>query len=529
MVTTNSEKDIIKIAEHSARGGYHLLLGNSLSTAILAIASIIIARLMGPGDYGLFSLVIVVPSFFIGLVDLGVTSAITRFSAKYRAEGRSTEVENITKTGLLFELIIGISVSIFCLLFSNFLATYLINRSEASFYVRIASILILLQTLSNTLNSIFIGLEKMSNTAITMIIRAITKISLSPLFIILGLSIFGALLGQITCYIVGVIVGLVILRFNIFKKPMKFKINTDILKALLKYGLPLYVSGIIGLIMSQYKTIVTAYFASNVEIGNFQVTSLFATAMSLLAQPFTALFPAFSKLDKENSYLNHFFRRAVKYTAMIYVPLSIAIAVMSKDFVLTFFGPEYNLAPIFVSFSILSHLSAGLGSSILRLLFNGIGRTDISLKATALHLLLLIPLAPLFSAFYGIMGLIAASILSSFCSTLFLLRTAIKKIKVSLDFSTSVKIYLNSIISAFFSITFLYISPLNPIFNIFSVGTLFFVIYLTLLPIIGIFNKTDIDLFRQLFHKIKGLWPLFHVFLLYETKLLAFKEKFLKK
>jgi O-antigen/teichoic acid export membrane protein len=529
LVITDSEKDIIKIAEHSARGGYHLLLGNSLSTAILAIASIIIARLLGPGDYGLFSLVIVVPSFFIGLVDLGVTSAITRFSAKYRAEGRNLEVENIIKTGLLFELIVGICVSLFCLLFSNFLATYLINRSEVSFYVRIASILILLQTLSNTLNSIFIGLEKMSNNAITMIIRAITKISLSPLFIILGLSIFGALLGQITCYVVGVIVGLVILRFNIFKKPMRFKINTDILRELLKFGLPLYVAGILGLIMSQYRTIVTAYFASNVEIGNFQVTSLFATAMSLLAQPFTALFPAFSKLDEENSHLNQFFRRAVKYTAMIYIPLSVAIAVLSRDFVLTFFGPEYNLAPTFVSFSILIHLSAGLGSSVLRLLFNGLGRTDISLKVTTIHLLLLIPLAPLFSAFYGIMGVIAASILSSLCSTVYSLRTAIKKIKVSLDFSTSLKIYLNSIISASFSLIFLHFSALNPILNIISVGTLFFLIYLTLLPIIGIFNNTDIDLFRQLFHKIKGLWPLFNVLLLYESKVLALKQKFQKK
>lgn len=172
----SDESDIVQIAEYSARGGYYLFVGNTLSTGILVVSSIIIARLLGPADYALFSLLIVVPSLFTGLVDFGITSAITRFSAKFRTEGKNPDVRSVIKTGLFFKLAVGITASIFCFLFSNVLATYLINTPEAGFYIKVASLLILFQTLFNTLSSIFMGLDNMENNAVMMITRAVTKI-----------------------------------------------------------------------------------------------------------------------------------------------------------------------------------------------------------------------------------------------------------------------------------------------------------------------------------------------------------------
>ena len=81
-------KKLVEIAEESARGGFFLFTGNASSLAILAIGSIILARLLGPENYGLFSLSLVVPSILVGFLDLGVRSALVRFSAKFRAEGK---------------------------------------------------------------------------------------------------------------------------------------------------------------------------------------------------------------------------------------------------------------------------------------------------------------------------------------------------------------------------------------------------------------------------------------------------------
>jgi len=49
------------IAEDSARGGFFLFTENALSLLTLAIGSIITARFLGPENYGLLALSLVVP------------------------------------------------------------------------------------------------------------------------------------------------------------------------------------------------------------------------------------------------------------------------------------------------------------------------------------------------------------------------------------------------------------------------------------------------------------------------------------
>jgi len=516
----SNKDEIVQIAKQSVRGGYYLFVGNTSSTAILAVSSMIIARLLGPADYGLFSLSIVIPSLFIGLIDFGIGSAVIRFSAKLRAEGREEKAQSFVKISLFFELTVGIATFVLCFAFADSLATYLINRSEASPYVKLSSLLILFQTLFNMLNSAFIGFDIMEKSAIMMIIRALTKLVLSPLLIVLGFGVLGALTGHFSCYIIAVAVGSVILISKLHRCKNDYPNNIlDNLKSMLKYGIPLYASNILGLFAYQYQSITMAFFSSNTEIGNFQVATLFSSAMTILIYPTTALFPAFSKLKKEGRNLSQFFKRSVKYTAILLIPATMVIVVMSKDLVFTFFGSDYGLAPSFVSLYILPNLYAGFGSVVLVFLFNGIGRTDIVLKSNIVNLLVFIPLAPLLTAKYNITGLIVAFLISNSCSLAYSLLTAIKKVKVHLDIISSAKIYFASTVSVLPLMLFIIFSPFSKIPNIIFGVLIFCLIYLTLLPVTGILNATDLKIFEQMFCKIKSGWPILKLLILYETKL----------
>ncbi|TRZ81158.1 hypothetical protein D4R86_03210 [bacterium] len=495
----------------------------------MSISSVIIAQLLGPEDYGLYSLIITVPSLFIGLADFGITSAITRFAAEFRAKGRDSDVKSVIKSGLFFELTVGVIASVLCFIFSDAAAKYIINSPEAGFYIRIASILILFQILFDTLSAIFIGLDKMENNAVMMIIRAVTKILLSTLLIFLSFNVLGAVLGHISCYIVSVGIFLTFLVVKLRKKREHTNSGSGVLKSMLKYGAPLYISVILGLFVSQYQTIILAFFTSKSAIGNFQVTSFFSTALSIIIYPLGALFPAFSKLDPKSEQLSQLFRRSVKYTALLLIPASLAIVVMSNDLVLTFYGSEYNLAPTFVVFYMLTNLFAGFGSAVFVFLFNGVGRTDIVLKASLINLIVFVPLAPLLISSYGVIGLILALLVSGFCSLIYRLVIATKKLNVSIDIVSSAKIYLASAISALLTFTFIATSPFTNIINLIFGCTIFLFTYITMLPTIGILNGTDIDIFRMLFHKIKSIWPIIRIFLSYETKVLEFTKRFKKK
>ncbi len=141
---------LVEIAEDSARGGFFLFTGNALSLLILAIGSIIVARLLGPDDYGLFSLSLVVPSILAGVMDLGVNPALTRFSAKLRAEGKNQLAANMLRSGFLFKLVTGIAMSTICFTFSASFAPHILNRPEMGPLIKLTSLLIIFQTVFTT-------------------------------------------------------------------------------------------------------------------------------------------------------------------------------------------------------------------------------------------------------------------------------------------------------------------------------------------------------------------------------------------
>lgn len=72
---------LLGLAGDSAVGGFSLFLGEAFSTLMLAAGVILVARLLGPDGYGLYTLAFVVPIFVMFLVELGVDEAVIRFPA----------------------------------------------------------------------------------------------------------------------------------------------------------------------------------------------------------------------------------------------------------------------------------------------------------------------------------------------------------------------------------------------------------------------------------------------------------------
>jgi len=517
---------LVEIAEDSARGGFFLFTGNAFQLIVLAIGSIIVARLLGPENYGLLSLSLVIPLTLVGLIDLGVNSALTRFSAKLRAEGKAQLVAGMLKSGFLLKLLIGIAMSTTCFIFSDALATHVLNRPGMGFLVRLASALILFEAIFVTLNSAFIGLDRMEGSALIMNAQSIAKTALSPLLVVLGFSVVGALAGHITSYMIASLAGSLI--FSKYYKGLGKSSNTSFssnIKVLLHYGFPLYLSTLIPLVRGQYQTVILAFFTSNVEIGNLHIAINLSTMMNVLIFPLTVLFPAFSKVSLNSNELKKAFTLAVKYTALFTVPATVLVATLSKDLVYTLYGHSYRSAPTFLSLYILTFLYTGAGSIVLGYLFGGIGETSTVFKLNLINLLVFLPLAPVLTMLYGAPGSIVALLISGFISLAYGLFIATKKIHVKPDFKASSRIYLSSFLSAIPVLAFLYVSPFNGLPNVLISGSLFLLTYLTLTPLIGAITHTDLESLKPILSRIKILWPIIRPVLAYQDKLLNLAPK----
>lgn len=96
--------ELAQIAEDSVRGGFFLIPVTAVSTVIMAIASILIARLLGPELYGQYTLALVVPSLLFLFTDLGINQGVIKFTASLRARGETNRLALLEYEKMILDL-----------------------------------------------------------------------------------------------------------------------------------------------------------------------------------------------------------------------------------------------------------------------------------------------------------------------------------------------------------------------------------------------------------------------------------------
>jgi O-antigen/teichoic acid export membrane protein len=508
----------LEIGKTSATGSFQLFIGVATSTIVMAIGTIILARLMTPEEYGLYT-VALIPSYMIILLrDWGVNSAITKCTATLRSQNKQENTREIIKAGMLFETAAGISLTLVSILLSSLIATTIFNRPESASLIAITSVTVLAGALLTASQSSFIGFERMELNSITTICQAIVKTIASPLLVFIGYSALGAVLGYTISTIAAAIIGLVVLYLTILRKlktPNPQKSNQSLtLKKMLHYGVPLSISSILGGFLIQFYAFLMAIYCTDALIGNYQVAAQFSILLAFVTTPIlTVLFPAFSKIDHrdERELLQTVFASSVKYTAILLVPATMAIMVLSKPMISTLFGEKWIHAPFFLTLYVMSNLFAIFGSLSLGSLLAGVGETKTLMKLSLITLACGIPMALILIPTMGIIGLILTSILAGMPSMFLGLYWIWKRYQAKADFKSSTKILTASILAtATTYLTLNFIESADWI-KLAAGGTTFLATYLIAAPLIGAINITDIKNLKTMFSSLKIISKLFEI------------------
>ncbi len=490
-----SSDDLTAIAQKAARGGLFLFIGNTSSTIILAVGAIIVARLLGPSIYGLYTLAVAIPTLLVALSDVGMSYALVRLPAKARSEGDLARANSLIKLGFLLKLAVSTFAFLICYAGSTVIATTVLNRPELAPFVQLASLMILFQAIYDATSNAFIGKDLMQYSAAIQIMQALLKGTLGPTLVFIGLGITGAISGYLLALAAAGTTGASIL----FSKHARSLARTDAseeIRALLGYGLPLYLAGVLSVFLAQYQNIVLAHFANNVEIGNFSASWAFTTFMAILAYPIaTAVFPMFSKMDPKNqkSDLARGFVLAVKYTSLLMIPASVAVIVFSRDLVYLTFGRGYTLAPQYLAFVSALYLLTAIGSMVLGSFLNGVADTGTVVKMSLLTLVVYLPMGPALAWPWGPYGVLVAQILSTAASTIYGIHQTSMKYDALPDLRASGRILIAALAAAIpvVALVQLQLAAVGVV-NLVAGGLLYLLAYLTLAPVLGAVDKFDI-------------------------------------
>lgn len=518
--------ELVKVAEDSTRSGFFLISGTALATIIMAIASILIGRFLGPELYGQYALALVVPQLLFLLTDFGINQGIIKYAADHRAKGEEDQAARIIQHGTLFRILIGTTVSATTFALADLFAVF-INRPNLTPYIRIVSLSIIFQVMFTTANSAFVGLDKTEYNALTTNIQAVAKAILSVTLVLLGFSVAGALIGYVGGYVIAAIAAAGILFFKI-AKPSRgiFKDSlTQNLKTLTRYGFPLYISVLLTGFLPLYQNLLLAYFTTDADIGNFKAATNFIALISIVSMSITtALLPAFSKLNSSTTdKIKSFFKLANKYTCLLIVPTTTLIILYSKELVQIIYGSTFQLASLFLAIYSLLHFLVAIGYLNLTSLFNGLGETRITLKITLVNCLTFTVLSPLLTLTSSVPGLIVASLFSNTIATSYASHIARKNFKIEFATSSIAKIYLISAISSVPPLLMLHFTSLPELLNVAIGGILYLFTYTTLTPLTRIVTMSELQMATRITRKIPFLTFIVKPLLKYQQRLLCTK------
>jgi len=508
----------------SARSGFKLFIGVSISSVITALSLILVLRLLGnPDDYGIIATVLIFPSMLSLFKDWGTNSAMVKYLAQYRSENKTDKIKNVMVAGLVLELVTGVLLTLLCFLLADFLATSVFKLPEAKVLIEIASLTILADSFLKISQSTFIGLERLEFHSLTLILNSGIRCFLAPLLVFLGYSVLGAIQGQIVAQLIAGIIGLIIFYFVFFRNPNEKSLSkldiTGTLKTLLRYGLPLSVSAVVaGFLPQFYNTLFTQSFEMvngatyTTPLGNFQAAVNFTVIITFFTVPITTvLFPAFSKIKgkEETDILRVVFQSSVKYGALLTIPVTVMIMVLSEPVVFAVVGTKYAEAPFFLTLYATGFLYAGIGNLSLASFLNGQGKTQITMKMALLSLSVGLLLGWILIPQFGILGLIVANSIAGFPSLFVGLWWTRKHFGATIDLASSAKILFASVIAGV--VTCLLLSQLNYSHWVELVigGVTFLGIYLVAAPLIRAVDKDDV---RSLRAMLSGLGPLSYIF-----------------
>ncbi|RLG19066.1 hypothetical protein DRN63_00455 [Nanoarchaeota archaeon] len=462
-----------------------LLFSRFLSFFFMFFTSLVIARILGPHNWGILSIASAIVLLLYNISTLGLNAALVYFIPRLRGGKLKLAILWTTKVRLVFSLLLGSLL----LLGSDFIADFY-RIKELALVLKIMAVEIPIDCLAFHFYSVLQGFRRFGKVALWEFLRSSSKFI--PLALTLSFSLLGAAMG----YAIISLPSLLISGFWITRLLPKGKARDKISKQILKYGSSMLIATLASFFSAYASNAVVGYFGAK-EAGFFSASLQICIALATLPQVITSfLVPTISKAHhKKRDYLK-IVERYGKYILLYQIPAMIGVLFLRRE-ILIFFGSRYLKGVDTLGILAISYCFFGSLGYLFHSIALGIGRSDLSrnfnLVRAAANLIFLFALVPwLYSE-----GAALASLFSSLISIFYLAYALKLKQKFHLMIT---KKLANILLSTFLMMILLYfvVSPVSrPILRILISLTLGASSYFLFMWLTGELKKEDLRVLKH--------------------------------
>ena len=362
-----------------------LTLGR-IASLLLGIASIVvIARLLGPSELGVYTLAFAFYTLLWSASNFGFGVYLTKNLAEHVDSRDAKRFSTALNVRYLSVTAIGVALTLVGIGASGYAAALFHGSVATPAIFVLAAAAIFFSMLYGTSDYALIGLGR-NTAAIAMEIgENVVLLAASVALIFMGFGATGAIAGLLISYIIAGIAGTCFV-FRVASKEMNFRFKMPKRKEVadaFRFSLPVAASNVVGSggALLGFAPLLLGVFVSTSVLGNYQIASKAGAAIALLCSTAgNAILPTLSiALARERrggrgSGVEAVYNKTMLYSMIATIPLVVYLGVFAGPLIYVFFSPSFGSAPLYLSLMALGTI-IGLLGLYATTLFTAVGKT----------------------------------------------------------------------------------------------------------------------------------------------------------
>lgn len=327
-------------------------VGTFVNIIFLFLETMLIARVLDTGSYGIFALLIVIVNFLLMVIDFGTVTSVTQLIAS----SDQTRQTGLASSAILFRLFTVMVFSSIVLLGRNglngldpsgLLVTYSVYIPMMLFFAGLDEILL----------AILQGKQHYKQMAIAQILRSVSRLGLTVFFF------YGMKLGFLTPIYSWIISFGISVAYEYLVLPFskRLSMNWRLLGSMLRFGFPLQLNNFLWFASTSSQPLLLSALIGPSAVAFFDVAMRIPNAIIRLSQAYTAVyFPTVTSLLAEGKWnqarrlLEHSLNLASFFMALV----ALISVVFNHQIVTLLFSEKYAASgPIFALLMLAVHMT----------------------------------------------------------------------------------------------------------------------------------------------------------------------------
>lgn len=395
-----------------AKGGGVTFAGKIFLSASRLFTAVLLARLLGAEQYGLYGLSLSAANIAVVLATFGLDTALIRYIAILHSREDEEGVWGTLQLGIGLATFLSVMMGTLIYAFSFAIAETVFQEPKLAPLLQIISVIIPMLTLSEVLVGANRGFKRMDTPVIAQFVaQPLIRLVLILFIMLVGFNVAWAIL---TFGLADLVASFMLLRFLnkefTLKRPLR-RARYDV-GEILGFSIPVWLSEMMAKFQGNIQTLLLGSLATVTSVGLFSianqitlVSSEFSSSINTSAKPIMAAL--YDRGDFQQ--MGRIYQIANKWAVIVQLPIFF-IMVLFPAQLLSIFGESFTdgtQALIILAFASLLRVGTGMGGIIIDMT----GHAKIKLINSIIRLVVYLGFNILLIPYWGLLGAAAAILL----------------------------------------------------------------------------------------------------------------------